>query len=184
MGTESTTITEFWYSLDHDELAAVIQEVASTDNDDDFDAAKAYSEVRATLDRNYQSMLDAGYSESELAGMTVADFMDAERIAQQLQGAAGNGTVGDNLVKSLRGAARGKSVRVAAKLSGLSPKQVRSRLDGTAPLTVDEAAQLAVAYGITTGELLGIVDADEVRLLRAWRSMDESKRGALLTLLE
>ena len=182
--TDESTITELWYSLHHDELVALIQEAANQDEQDDFDAAKTYSETRETLERNHQALLDAGHSESELAGMSLAELMDADWIAQQLQGEAGNGPTGHELTKQIKNCApKGQSVRITSLLADLTDSQVRQIREGTRCATVDEVAQLAVAYGITTGELLGIVDADEVILLRLWRNMEESKREALLRLL-
>lgn len=184
MGTESTTITELWYSLDHDELAALIQEVASTDNDDDFDAAKAYSEVRATLDRNYHAMLEAGVTEEELAGMTIGDLLNAPFVAEKLQGTVGNGPVGNNLARQIKSCTpKGQSVRITEMLTDMTSSQITQVRRGARVATISEAAQLAVAYGITTGELLGIVDADEVKLLKMWRAKDQSWREHLLGLL-
>lgn len=181
---EDESITALWHSLDHDELAALIQEAASNSGEDDFDAEKAYSEVKATLDRNYQAMLDAGHSEAELAGLNLADLMNGEWVAQQLQGEAGNGPVGAELVRQIKShTPEHQSVRITEMLTNMTNKEIRNVRNGTTSVTVSEAAQLAVAYGVTTGELLGIVDADEVKLLRLWRGMDEHKRECLLGLL-
>lgn len=185
MDTESTPITELWYSLDHDELAALIQEATDDDSEDDFDAAKVYSEAKATIDRNYQAMLAAGVAEKELAGMPISKLLDALFVAEKLQDQAGNGPVGRELAEQIKGMTpRGQSVRITELLTRMTHKEIRNIRDGKTCATVNEAAQLAVAYGTTTGELLGIVDADEVRLLKAWRSMDEDKREHLLAFLE
>lgn len=181
---EDESITALWYSLDHNELAALIQEAASTSGEDDFDAAKAYSETVTTLNRNYQAMLDTGHSEAELAGLSLADLMNGEWIAEQLQGEAGNGPVGDKLVRQIVSCTpKGQSVRITEMLTSMSYTEIRNVRNGKTAITVNEAAQLAVAYGVTTGELMGIVDADEVKLLRLWRAMDERKRECLLGLL-
>ena len=170
----------------HDELAALIQEAANEDGEGGFDAAKAYSDVKSAIERNYQAMLDAGHSEAELAGLSLADLMDGEWIAEQLQGEAGNGPVGAELVKQIKSCTPKtpkQSVRVTAMLTNMTDKEITNRMSGRTGVTVNEAAQLAVAYGVTTGELLGIVDADEVKLLKLFRSGSEEQRKALLAVL-
>lgn len=153
----------------------------------DYDAAKdaavtkEYEKAMAAIERDYQTLLDAGVTKEELAGVHIKEI--PQLVAQQLQGEAGNGPVGDKLVRRLRSAQQGMSVSNVAMLSGLSYTATRNRLDGNTPVTVDEAAQLAVAYGVTTGELLGIVDADEVKLLKLFRSGSEEQRKALLAVL-
>lgn len=177
------SITALWYSLDHDELAALIQEAASASGEDDFNAEKAYSDVKAAIERNYQAMLDAGHSEAELAGLSLADLMDGEWIAEQLQGEAGNVPVGAELGKQIKSSTpKRQSVRITKMLTSMTDSQIRRARD-KGEVTVNEAAQLAVAYGVTTGELLGIVDADEVKLLKLFRSGSEEQRKALLAVL-
>ena len=180
---EDESITALWYSLDHDELAALIQEAANEDGEDGFDAAKAYSDVKAAIERNYQAMLDAGHSEAELAGLNLADLMNGEWVAEQLQGEAGNGPVGAELVRQIVSCTpKRQSVRITKMLTSMTDSQIRRARD-KGEVTVNEAAQLAVAYGVTTGELLGIVDADEVKLLKLFRSGSEEQRKALLAVL-
>lgn len=142
------------------------------------------------LERNERVLLDAGFSDEELNDIPIGILLHTDLVAQQLQGVAGYGPVGPDLVKQIRNDApantsvRGQSVRVTAISSGLSVEQVKNIITGERSPTVDEAARLAIAYGITTGELLGIVSADEVRLLELWRNMDAAKREHLLGLLE
>lgn len=178
--SECETIFNQLHSMSQEEREALLQGAASTRKRLQ-ECAKFYDEHREQIVSDFESLLDDGYTESDLAGLILPP---AEWVAKQLQGEAGNCPVGENLTKQLRSSApKGQSVRVTSQLTGMTESQVRNRRDGKGDLTVNEAAQFAVAYGITTGELLGIVDADEVILLKLWRSMSQSKREALLCLL-
>lgn len=164
---------------DHDELAE------AADQGESIDAVKIWKDVEAAVWCNNQAMLNAGHSETELAGLNIADLMNGKWVAQQLQGEAGNGPVGGKLVKQIKSCTpKGQSVRVTAMLTNMTVSQINQIRRGERDANISEAAQLAVAYGVTTGELLGIVDADEVRLLKAWRGLDEDKRAHLLAFLE
>ena len=177
---ECETIFNQLHSMSKEERETLLQGAASMRKRLQ-ECATLYDEYEEQLESDFQSLLDDGYTESDLAGLILPP---AEWVAKQLQGEAGNCPVGENLTKQLRSSAPKKqSVRVTSQLTGMTESQVRNRRDGKGDLTVNEAARFAVAYGITTGELLGIVDADEVILLKLWRGMNQSKREALLCLL-
>lgn len=179
---ESESITALWYSLDHDELAALIQEATHDAEQDDFE--KTYSEVKETFERNYKAILKAGITDKELCELHPRDLLDAQFVAERLQDEAGNGPVGEKLVSQIKSCTpRHQSVRITEMLTSMTNKEIRNVRNGTTSVTVSEAAQLAVAYGVTTGELLGIVDADEVKLLKLFRSGSEEQRKALLAVL-
>lgn len=174
------TVEDVARSMDQEDRAALSRGI--TDMRERLEEhARFYDEHREQIDRLYKTLLDNGYAESDLARLL---FPPAKWVAQQLQGEAGYGPVGDELVRRLRSCTpKGQSVIVTSCLAGMTVSEINNRRSGKAALTVNEAAQLAVAYGVTTGELLGIVDAEEVILLRLWRDMDQSKREALLCLL-
>lgn len=149
-----------------------------------------FTENEKRIDHNFQVLRDAGYSEDELERVAWTLFIDREWVAQQLQSKAGYCPISGNLTNQIRDntprnqPVRGQSVRVTALLSGLTGYRVRALVDGTQPVTVDDAVQLAIAYGITPAELLGFMDADEVRLIDLWRGLDSDARGHILGLME
>ena len=167
-------------SMSREEREALTQGTASM-RERLEECATLYDEYEEQLESDFLLMAGTGYTKSDLAGLIVPP---AKWVTQQLQGETGNGPTGHELTKQIKNCApKGQSVRITSLLAGLTDSQIRQIREGTRCATVDEVAQLAVAYGITTGELLGIVDADEVTLLRLWRDMDQSKREALLCLL-
>ena len=167
-------------SMSREEREALTQGTASM-RERLEECATLYDEYEEQLESDFLLMAGAGYTKCDLAGLIVPP---AKWVTKQLQGEAGNGPTGHELTKQIKNCApKGQSVRITSLLAGLTDSQIRQIREGTRCATVDEVAQLAVAYGITTGELLGIVDADEVTLLRLWRDMDQSKREALLCLL-
>lgn len=208
---KGASITELYHRPDHKEFASKIQAITDASKrinemfakygsmlDEPFRISeqqrekivRLYEKFKTLTDANYQALLDAGYSEEDLANLKVSDLADISFVAYAFQGKVGNGYVGHALVKQLKDRAQRvkrevrRTMQTTATLSGLSYHQVWSIHNGDRQITVDEAAQLAVAYGITTGELLGIVDEEEVKLLKLWRNMDAAKREHLLGLLE
>lgn len=149
---------------------------------------RRYGEI---CENSQRVLIQSGYAEYDKDDyLTARQAIDTDYVCGLLQIMPGYGPFGAALKDHIRNGARdgtsvrNKSVATTAHLSGLAKGTIRNILSGDKSPTVDEAAKLALAYGITTGELLGIVDADEVRLLKAWRSASDEGKEAILTLLE
>ena len=147
------------------------------------------------IEHNAQTLEDAGIDKDVVLGLEASEVSDTLYVAEGLyvQGKAGYCAVGDELVERLKrhvtSAKYGQAKQTkgnTAYLAEISRKRLDNILkeDSSRHLTVDESAQLAIGYGITPAELLGFMDAEEVRLLDLWRGMTNEKRRALLTLLE
>jgi len=153
---------------------------------------KVMHRTSTRMENNYQALSNAGYSEEEIDGLDSDGVLfSTARVASALQCKVGYCPVGDALAERLRGriaAAKredsSKNMGCASNLADIKYRRLRDFKTGLQPLTVDEAAQLAIAYGITTAELLGFMDADEVRLLRLWRGMSAESRDAIYGLME
>ena len=85
----------------------------------------------------------------------------------------------------------GMSQKEAAAFFGFYYRTYQNYENGVTSPTMDDAARLARYFNCTIGDLFDLeegikpaLSADEQRLLNAYRSLDESQRNTVLTMIE
>ena len=85
----------------------------------------------------------------------------------------------------------GMSQKEAAAFFGFYYRTYQNYENGVTSPTMDDAARLARYFNCTIGDLFDLeegikpaLSADEQRLLNAYRSLDESQKNTVLTMIE